>query len=786
VDEPSKIQRYHPAPVVRERPGSEQPGSYDTLEMEGAPDLLVYWRVIRKRQWTILVIFAVIFSVVLIGTLRQKPVYRAVALLEIQKENPELVSVQDLFQLESVTDNYLETQYKVLKSESLARRVIEQLQLDRLEEFNPKGGWFSSGSQQTPGRGGEAFSALGAPAVSRPPTVQKVLERYQKSLSIEPVRRSRLVQVSFESTDAELAARVVNTLSSNYIEQNLEARWEATQKASEWLSGQLFNLKANLEKSEEALQRYARERGLLFLESEQGNAENIVNQRLRQLQEALTKAQEIRYQKEALYRLVELGDYASLPGVFDSRLMQDLTVRLAELKRDHALQSTTFTEDYPKVKQIQSQIDEIEAVLERERSRAAKLITNEYLAAVRNENLLRREFEEQEQQANLVAERSVQYNILKREVESNRQLYEGLLQRLKEAGVSAGLKASNVRIVDPAEPPEKPAKPRPLLNMTLAIVLGLGLGVGAAFFQEYLDNTLKTAEDVERFLHAPALALIPSVESLNGRRGVYGVYGYGRRKWLSARTAAPTSLPSGSASVQAGWYRIDSLTDETSILAEAFRSLRTSVLLSTANRPPRSVIITSSQPGEGKTTVSINLSISLVQLGQRVLLIDGDLRRPCIHKALEIADIEGLVTYLTGQKDWREVVRRSSVERLDALVCGPVPPNPAELLSSDRMRGLISEASNEYDFVVVDSPPLLSVADTRILMTLAEGTVLVVKGGATPRELARRATVQINNVGSHLIGVVLNNLAFPGEDYNYYGYDRYGYSYPQADIAQNS
>ncbi len=780
MEEESKIERYAPAAFPPERRRPELPSPAATLEMEETPELLAYWRVIRKRRWTILTVFFVLFTLVLFGTLKQTPVYRAKALLEIQKENPNILTVQELFELESVSDTYLESQYKILESNSLAQRVIDQLRLDQRDEFNPPAAWWYWREKKAPPPP-PSVAAVGAGARRDPRVNDTVLERFGKQLAVEPVKRSRLVEVSFDSYDPQLAAQAVNAVASNYIEQNLEMRWEATQRASDWLAQQLVGMKAKLEKSEEELQNYARANGLLFLETEKGQAENIVNERLRQLQEELTRAQAARYEKESLYRLIQAGDFGSLPGVFENKLMQDLTVRLAELEREHALLATTFAPDYPRVKQVQSQIDELESVLARERERAAKRITNDYLAAARRESLLRQAFKEQENQANRIAEQSVQYNILKREVDTNKQLYEGLLQRLKEAGVSAGLKASNVRIVDAAAAPQKPAKPKVLLNLAMGIVLGLGLGVGGAFLQEYLDNTLKTTEDVERLLRVPALALIPAVESLNHRHaGVAGHYGRSPKRFADGQGKAPAKALSR-------WHRIDGDGQQHSTLSEAFRSLRTSVLLSSAERPPQTLLVSSSQPGEGKTTVSINLGISLAQLGRRVLLVDSDMRRPSIHKVFGIQDSLGLVSYLTGQQGWQAVVRATGIAGLDALVCGPTPPNPAELLSSERMQRLLREAMVEYDFVVMDSPPLLNVADSRILATLVDGVLLVVKGGATPRELALRAQAHSRDVGAHVIGAVLNNVDVrSGGDYyyRYYHYDYYGEHAEEAESEE--
>src|SRR3989440_9970507 len=330
------------------------------------------------------------------------------------------------------------------------------------------------------------------------------------------MNRSRLVTIQFDSHDATLAASVANSLAENYVEQNLQARWTATQRAADWLSQQLSGVKARLEKSEEHLQDSARRNDLVFLESDKEPSRNVQNEQVQQLQEELTKAQARRYEKEALYRVVEAGDYESLPGQFESKVIQDLTERLAELKREYARLSTTFNADYPRIKEIQSQIEEISAAIQEQRKDAARQITGDYLAAVRRENLVRDGLREEQKRMSQMAARAVQYNILKREVDTNKQLYEGLLQRLKEASVSASLKASNIRLVDSAQPPAKPATPKTLLNLAVAMFLGLGLGICTALFQERMDDTLKGDDDVERLFGLPSLALIPVVPPSNG------------------------------------------------------------------------------------------------------------------------------------------------------------------------------------------------------------------------------------------------------------------------------
>ncbi len=744
----NKIEMFRPDDSRLERRRTPRP-YVRLVEREKPPDLLAWWKIACKRRRAVLTAFFVLFGFVLVGTVMEKPIYRAKALIEIDRENPNFVTSQELLQLDEVSDAYLETQYRVLASEDLAARVIRQLGLDR----NPE---FALTHAPWPWSKVADFAHLLNPAANKTRERDQlmreaVLARFEERLDIRPIRRSRAVEIRFDCEDPDLAARVVNALTENYIQKNLEARWESTQRTSEWLSQQLEDLKAKLEKSEGDLQKYAAGNGLLYLETDKGSAESIFNQSLREVQEELTRAQANRYQKESLFRLVQSGDYGSLPGVFDDRLLQDLTERLADLQRQHAQLAATFTEDYPKVREIQSQVAEVQSSLERERWRAAQRISNDYFAALRREKLVQEAFGQKRGEANRAAAKSVQYGILNREVDSNKELYDGLLQRLKEAGVTAGLKASNIRIVDPGTASYKPVAPVIPVNLGLAALVGLGLGISVAFVQERLDQTIRNAEDVNHFLSVPAIGLIPTGRSPNGRR---------RKRGAAAEEQVILGLSDSNSGAN------DALADglqrnavgipQSPAFLEAFRELRTSVVFCGTSRFANSILVTSAQPGEGKTTVAVNLAVSLAQLGQPVLLVDADLRRPSVHKYFPDRGAR-LSTFLEGHGAWQELVCPTSVNRLNVLHGGPAPENPSELLSSERMRALIRESIATYRFVVFDSPPLLTGADSRILGSMIGATILVVKGGETPRQVVQYAESQAQSVGTNLIGVVLNH-----------------------------
>ena len=763
MEENNSLERVSRAPL--DVPAVVPVSSYpmEMMGEDGSQSLLDYWRVIQKRRWTIVSILLLVVFTVMIGTLKQRPVYRATTVLQIDRESPNILSFQGFVtEMNPYDYSYLETAYQVLQSRSLAFRVINKLNLAENSNLSAKEAsspsWWSS---LWPGSAKQVPPP--SPEEELDPKYSAAIDSFLANLQINPVRRSQLVEISYESFDPTESSRIANTLASNYIDMNLEAKWDATQKASDWLSQQLVGLKGKLEKSEEDLQSYAKANSILFLDEKH----SMNSQKLQQLQAEGTKAQGELIQKESVYNQFRTGNVASVPGIFENKLYQDLTLKLSELRQEYSELSATFTPEYPRVKRLKSQIDEVAATLERERNAFARRVEDDYKAAANRTRLLDQAIAQQTRDFNQIAEKSIQYNILKREADTNKQLYDGLLQRLKEASVSAGLRASNVRVVDPAEAPRSPFKPRVMLNLALALLFGLSFGVGMAFVQEYLDNTLKTPDDVQRYLHLPTLGVIPAASSASRKKLGYG-YGSNVSKSLAGE-----SFPKSESNVALQLIG----TNGNSAISEAYRSLRTSVLLSTSGRPPRVILVTSGHPGEGKTTTAVNLAISLVQLGGHVLVVDSDMRRPRVGTLLKMQNAAtGLSTYLTGKYTLDEVIAPTNIKNLCAILSGPIPPNPAELLSSAMMQQLLTDAPKKFDYVILDSPPVLHVTDAQILAARVEATVLVTHGAVTPRDAVKHAQQQLQQVNGNIIGILLNNVdvAAAGYYYNRY-YSGYGY-----------
>jgi polysaccharide biosynthesis transport protein len=781
----NKIELYKGGVLSRVRKLSATVVNSSSQDPDGDVDLHYFLRVLRDHYRTVLISGAAIMLAALVVSLFMTPVYRSQATIEIKEGTPDIESLQTLQNRSAAPNNVVvtevETEIGILKSDTLARQVIDEAILAKKSDQDSSTGiiagmwhafahWYTGSdpaNSSTQADASDSASGTGRSIESGmdPEAYQHLVDRFDSSLKVSRVGSSRLVKISYESSDPRLSARVVNAVVSHY----LQLHQKATEKFTKMLAEQVQEARTELENSERNMTQYARSNDLLYLDTNNGTSQNVVSERLRQIQDQLTTAQADRYQKQSVYNLVQKGNYGSLPGVFQDKLLQTLTEKVADLKTQYAQLSSTFNDSYPKVKQVKSQLEAAEQTLARERQRAAASITDDYLASVRRETLLAQAFQQQKYAANRVAEKSTQYNILKRNADSDNQLYESILQKVKEASLVARIKANNVNVIDRAVPGFLPIKPKIVFNLALGLILGLGLGIGIAFLQAHFDTTLKTVEEVDRFLGLPALAMIPAVESLSELvvDGNHGNNGHG----LMLPDVLDTSQMTSS---EAPWYRIDKQVQQKySPLVEAFRTLGSSVMLEAVGRKKvlRSIVVTSSQPGEGKTTVSVNLAIALAQQGSHVILVDADLRRPSVHRALGFRNIRGLSGYLSGLNDWASCVLPGLSPGLDTLPAGRSAMNPIALLASTRMRILISQLLEEYDYLIIDSPALMpNLMDARVLAGLVDGSLMVVRSGMAPRDYVIRARKLLTNV----VGVVLNSMDVRAME-DYYGYDSYGY-----------
>jgi capsular exopolysaccharide synthesis family protein len=722
------------------------PGYYGSPPQEEREvNLRDYWKVIRKRQWTIIAFFLIVVVTTAVATFTMRPIYRGTTTIQINKENPQIVDFKEIFAVNTMDRDYYQTQYKLLESRNLARRVIHLLKLAEHPEFLPQRQtafqrWKSNIMKSL----SSLFSATDKDS-SEDDKETLLINGFLNKVKIEPIRNTRLVKIHFDSRYPELSGRVSNTLARQYIQQNLENRFIATEQAKEWLTGQLEVLKAKVERADERLQAFASKHDIISLEEK----ENITMQRLAELNETLTKAESDRIAKEALYRQASARNYDSLPIILENTLIQELKQASIQLDAEYMRRSETFKPEYPEMVRLKNQINTIRKRLDAEVGRIVGGIKNDYESGLRRESLLRASFRRQKTKAMEMKQKAIQYNILKREADTNRDLYHSLLQRMKEAGVSAGITASNIQIVDGAELPTKPFKPNKRLNLLLAAVVGLFLGLGLAFFFEYLDNTVKTPEDVEQLIRLPSFGMIPEIS-------------YERRRRLDKGTFYPVEL------VTHGHPK--------SILSEAYRNIRTSILLSFSEKPPKKIAISSPNPAEGKTTTVVNTAIALSQTGARVLIVDSDMRKPRVHEVFGEENGVGLSSFLSGNAELQSILRKSRIPNLFYIPSGPIPPNPSELLGSKLFKTMVQFLGEKFDHIVLDSPPVLGFADSVIISASVDGIILVVLGGKTPRDTLQRAREVLDQVNAKILGVVINRIDIGRSDYGYYYY-RYQYYY---------
>ncbi len=707
------------------------------------PHLYDYLLILRKHQWLILSFMLAVVTMVAIATFRMEPVYIATARIEMDRENSNILPFQgaDSYDFMMDLENYIETQSKILTSETLALQTIRNGGLTGRPEFS------------SPGGPSEALASGSLKNQKRPPE----LAGFLGSLSVRRVPNTRLMDVSFESTDPQLAARVVNAHIATYMDQNLQSRYDATTHASTWLADQLGELKIKVQKAEDARIAYERQNQIWTLDDKQ----NITTQRLGDVNKELTEAQSERMKKESLYQFAKVGNLDAVPQVQSNSALVDLLKKRTEVSSQYADALSQYGPNFPKVQRLQAQLKEADDSIEREKKKILDVLESDYQEVRQREVLLTQRLDQQKAEANLMAEKLVEYNILKREAEADKSLYDGLMTKLKETAISQGLRSSNIRVVDPAMIPSTPARPAKARNVTLAFLVGLVGGIGLALLREYLDNTVKTPDDIETLARLPSLAVVPQFADSNGtakkQRLLQGFAANGHEKRIEL---VAQHLPK-------------------SQMSEAFRALRTSILLSQADHPPQVILVTSALPREGKTTAAANLAVTLAQLGDRTVLVDADLRKPGVGRLLNLGSgkYAGLSSYLAGVSSLDLVtVPHPAIPNLAAIPTGPLPPNPADLLSSHKFADAITELRTKYKFIVIDSPPVMAATDAVIVSVQTDGVLLVVRSGETPKEAFTRTRDLLNSVKCRILGVVLNAVDSNAPDY-YYSYRYYPYSY---------
>lgn len=685
-----------------------------------------YLKIVYKRRYTVYTFFAVVFIVVLIGTLSATPVYMSSSKVLIEKVEPANLTMMYPYYAPYDPDFY-ETQYQLIKSTSVARKVVKMLSLE-----NTYGSYFR----------GEDNPASGAK-----PKADIIADIISGGISVTPVKNSKIVNIGFVSTNPDFASLVANSVAKAYIEQILDMRMSSSRYSIEWMTKKAEEEKVKLEKSEKELQEYIRANNIVTLQDRVG----LTPEKLSELNTQLLRAETRRKELESLYNQVTRvsaspKEAETIPAIASEPTIQALRSQILKAEQNFEEMSKKYGGKHPAMIKASEELNVLQQKRAQEIKRVVNSIKNEYDLAKSNEGSLRSMLTTTKAEALDVNEKFIQYGVLSRAVDTNRQLYDALIKRIKEQSVTEEIQTVSVWVVEKAETPASPVKPRKALNIMLGLIIGLFGGIGLAFFFEYLDNTIKSPEDAEARLGLPVLGVVPLVES---------------------KGEALEELI---------------LKEPQSVFAESYKTLRTAILLSYADSPPKNLLITSMGPEEGKTITSVNLAVTVARSGYSVLLIDSDLRKPRVHNVFRLNNLSGLSTYLAGSSPDIDTIFKRPMTNLSILPSGPVPPNPSELLGSNRMKGLIEMLNSRFDIIIWDSPPLMSVTDARILSKILDGTIIIARAGKTTYDIVARGLKSLqgrpdSDLESRIIGIVINGFDIKKSDHYYYQYYN---NYPPA------
>jgi len=694
-----------------------------------------YLRVVYKRRYTVYTFFAIVFIIVIIGTLSSTPIYQASTKVLIEKVEPINLSMMYPY-FNMYEPEFYETQYQLIKSTPVAQKVVKMLSLENTYES------FFKDQKIVPG-GQKSKADILADIV-------------RGGIIVSPVKDTRIVNISYVSTKPEFAALIANSVAKAYIEQNLEMRMTSSRYSIEWMTKKAEEEKDKVQRSERALQDYIRANNIVTIQDKVALTPDKLNEINSQLIRSETKRKEM----ESLYNQVKnisvnnLRNAETIPAIASEQTIQSLRSQILKAEQNTEELSKKYGRKHPALLKAEDELKGLQQKRDQEIKRVITSIKNEYELAKSNETNLSRMLSSTKSEALSLNEKFIEYGVLSRDVETNRQLYDALIKRIKEQSVTEEIKTVNVWVVEKAEKPGSPVKPRKALNILLGLLIGLGGGIGLAFFIEYLDNTIKSPEEVEAKLGVPVLGVVPLMES-------------------------------GEENIEEIIQR-----EPQSVFAESYKTIRTAVLLSSADKPPKNILITSMGPEEGKTVTSVNLAMTIARSGYSVLLVDGDLRKPRIHTVFGLNNLSGLSTYLVGTSTDIETIFKKPVMNLSILPSGPIPPNPSELLGSKRMLQLLRILDEKFDIIIWDSPPLMSVTDSVILSKILDGTIIVTKAGKTTYEIASRGLKYLSgrresDVEFRILGIVINFFNLKKSDHYYYQYYQYS-PYAQKDSKKST
>ncbi|MBF6569638.1 MAG: polysaccharide biosynthesis tyrosine autokinase [Candidatus Binataceae bacterium] len=710
-------------------------------------DLRQYWRIIRKHLWLALAVPLVFVMLTATHDLMATRLYTARATILIKNNAPQIYEYTSMDSAPGAGETGAaqwsinnKTEYALLESRNLTNRVIlaEGLFANPLFAGARPNGALAGGGEDS---GDEA--AFGSEFNELAP--DWLISRYLADLKVTPLDETELVAVSFTTPDPALSARVANAHVREFIRQGVELNSQASEQAAQFLEKKLAELKRGVEESELALNSYRRDKGIIpGLISVNGN-EDVVLGRLDKLSDRVQQAHLANLNLETQIALVKQGHADALPAVIDSKIVQGLRENLDTLQAQYASMSGEYKPDYLPMAELTAKINGTRDALKREITSIVASIENQYAASLEDEDALNQELKHEKEFALGLNDAAVKYAILQREADTNKQLYNAVLTRMKDVEVTADLHASNISIVDRATPPPAPSSPRLVRDLLAAGLLGLMGGVGLTFLLERHDDTFKDAKEIESYLRVPRLGTIPGFQQFAGITTGTG----GALRQVPTRASASLSY------------------ENHSPVGEAYRMLRTALLLSRAGAPPKIALVSSAIPGEGKTTTAANLSIVLAGTNKKVLLIDADLRRPSCHRVFGLPNCFGLAEALTGVSEVEELIRPTEIKNVYLLTSGTVPPDPSELLGSDKMREILDNLRGQFDCIIVDTAPIILVTDAVILSSMVDG-VLMVAHKRTARQQVKAALARLEFVQARIFGVVLN-----GVDLNSFGYDGY-------------